>query len=404
MLEEWNQVLQLRVVGIIVPTLYENSVVSLQEEVVGDVVDDDCFVQGPADLGKVLENDWQVLPAHSHGHAVGHLLVVHLILVVLGALRLRDYGVLAVEPVLDETALVDLIDDPVRVLFHRGRENHDLKILAELVEELDAVGSDQEVGVGAVFHVMYERLIKIQHQAVRTAIHGPRRQKRRLHIAIQRQELEILIHGAATVDHILAGRFIFLAVLLIIPRSFHGALLIAVEALARVLVDLQLLGKADGGLINIESFLASRRVLGHLPLPAHIEGQNTVLPIRAPGLLGLLQPDLVPNVLPHEKIRFIQVFSRRRGIAPVKIDVVQVFLRSIPNIRVILAYFQELAELLVRNLAPIIEGKRDRLEDALPVKSRRDHPFQRRKQYVIILFQNAQGPLGRAEELCYFPF
>lgn len=70
----------------------------------------------------------------------------------------------------------------------------------------------------------------------------------------------------------------------------------------------------------------------------------------------------------------------------------------------ILAYFQELAELLVRNLAPIIEGKRDRLEDALPVKSRRDHPFQRRKQYVIILFQNAQGPLGRAEELCYFPF
>lgn len=89
-----------------------------------------------------------------HRNAIRNTLVVLLVFVVLSTLCLSDDRVLPVKSVLDTTVFVDLIDDPVGVLLDSGCKDNDLEVLAELIKEFDTVGTDKEVRVRSVLHVV----------------------------------------------------------------------------------------------------------------------------------------------------------------------------------------------------------------------------------------------------------
>mmetsp|Transcript_17688 Transcript_17688/g.44777 ORF Transcript_17688/g.44777 Transcript_17688/m.44777 type:complete len:310 (+) Transcript_17688:392-1321(+) len=72
---------------------------------------------------------------------------------------------LPVEPVVDQLAWIDLVDDPVSIVLGRCREDHDL--VAELVHPLkELVHSRPDVVVShtVVLKVMHECLVQVKHQ------------------------------------------------------------------------------------------------------------------------------------------------------------------------------------------------------------------------------------------------
>ena len=113
--EEGRQLKQGRVGFVVEPTLDENAVVGLEREVLGHIVDDDCFVQRTADSTQVLDEH----------HVVRG-------------------GVLSVEAEGDAFVLVDGVEHPIRIVLHRRSENDDLVHLRHLLQELVAARPDPE--------------------------------------------------------------------------------------------------------------------------------------------------------------------------------------------------------------------------------------------------------------------
>ena len=103
---------------VIVPSGNEDAVVWLQDEVVADVVDDDCFVDVSPQQTQVLHQEWPILTC-----------------------------VLSVQPVLDVVANVDLINHLVSVLLQSCCENYNLVVLCHRLDELDATWSHKEKAI-----------------------------------------------------------------------------------------------------------------------------------------------------------------------------------------------------------------------------------------------------------------
>ena len=63
---------------------------------------------------------------------------------------------------------VQLVDDPVCVLLHASREDHDFEVLDHLPQELVAEGPNQEVGLAAVavVHVVNQGFVQVEHERV----------------------------------------------------------------------------------------------------------------------------------------------------------------------------------------------------------------------------------------------
>lgn len=122
---------------VIEPRLDENTVVRLELEVLGHIVDNDRLRQVSTDATQILDENRPV-----------------------------RQGVLSVQPILDALRLVYLVQHPVGVILHGGREDNDLIDLGHFREELIAARPDEEGALAADFKVMDERLIQIQHKAV----------------------------------------------------------------------------------------------------------------------------------------------------------------------------------------------------------------------------------------------
>lgn len=103
---------------VIVPRWDENSVVWLQDEVIADVVDDNCLFYVASKQTEVLHKERPVLAS-----------------------------VLSVQTVLDVVAHVDLVNNLVSILLQSGCEDHNLIVLGHSLDELDASRSHQEEAV-----------------------------------------------------------------------------------------------------------------------------------------------------------------------------------------------------------------------------------------------------------------
>lgn len=84
-------------------------------------------------------------------------------------------SVLAVKPVLNVFAHIDLVNHLVGVLLQRRSENHDLVVLRTRLDEVHAPWSHEEEAVILILHVMDQSLIQIKHQGV----HRPVRRRQR---------------------------------------------------------------------------------------------------------------------------------------------------------------------------------------------------------------------------------
>ena len=114
--KKWCQLFKSLIIRVVVPGLDINSVVGLQNEILGHVIHDDHGPEVAPDLTEVLDK----------------FVVV-------------DRQVLPVKPVLDQTSGVDVVDDEVGVVLARRGEDDELVVPRELLDELVAVGPDLEV-------------------------------------------------------------------------------------------------------------------------------------------------------------------------------------------------------------------------------------------------------------------
>jgi len=104
--QEGGILLQLLVMGVMVPTLDRDPVLRLALEVLLNVIYDDGLPQIPSQPGQVL--------------LVDSILVMSLV---------------SVQAVRDEAVLIQMVQDPVSILLQASGEHHQLKVLAHLTQE-----------------------------------------------------------------------------------------------------------------------------------------------------------------------------------------------------------------------------------------------------------------------------
>lgn len=114
-----------RIRCVLKPALNENAVIRLQRKVLGYVVHNDGLVKRAPDSRQVLDED----------HA--------------GRTRM-----LPIEAVGDVFRLVDRVEDPVSVVLHRGRENHDFVDISHFFQEFLAAWSYTEIAFSVDFIVV----------------------------------------------------------------------------------------------------------------------------------------------------------------------------------------------------------------------------------------------------------
>ena len=77
---------------------------------------------------------------------------------------------LSVKPVLDQVTLhVELVKHPISVFLHARSKDHNFVVLAQLIQELHAVGSDSEEALLALLlevHEVYQGFVQIQNKAI----------------------------------------------------------------------------------------------------------------------------------------------------------------------------------------------------------------------------------------------
>lgn len=129
------QLLELIVVHAVEPADYVDSIVRLQVVILSDVVHNDGFRQVTAKPAQVLHVD-----------------------------ALAELAAVAVEPVADTPQLVEVVQDPVGVLFKPRRENDQLVVLGHLAYESLRVRPGAVVPTPLV--EVHESLIEVQHQRV----------------------------------------------------------------------------------------------------------------------------------------------------------------------------------------------------------------------------------------------
>lgn len=98
---------------VVVPGANENAIVGLTNEVVANVVNDDCLCQVTAQQSQVFDEEGAVLR-----------------------------GVLSIETVLDVVACVDLVDYLICVLLHCCCKDDDFVVFSHCFDELNTAWSD----------------------------------------------------------------------------------------------------------------------------------------------------------------------------------------------------------------------------------------------------------------------
>ena len=136
---------------------------------------------------------------------------------------------------LNMAVLVYLVDDPVSVFLHTGREHYYLIEFAQLLQELNAVRSHEEVWLLSVHHVVNQRLIQVQYKRVLALVVSLWRKERRLDLVSFREILcESLLPWLALIVLILL-----------------------------LCIMLELLSQTWGRQVDVEAFVATCRVFCH---------------------------------------------------------------------------------------------------------------------------------------------
>lgn len=135
--EERRDLVEVTVAHIVVPSRDENAVIWLNNEVIANVVDDDRLAQGPAQQTQVFHQEGPVLTC-----------------------------VLPIQSVLYVVSYVNLVDDLVGVFLERCCEDYNLVILCHSLNEVHCSRTHQEEALRSVLHVVNQRFIQVQNQAV----------------------------------------------------------------------------------------------------------------------------------------------------------------------------------------------------------------------------------------------
>lgn len=131
--QNWRQLHQCSVVGILVPRLNENAIVRLLAEVGSQVVHYYRLGEGAPDSTQIFAEDLA-----------------------------RVRGVLPVQPVRDPLVWVELVQHPVGVVLHRGREYDQLIELGHFLQECFAARPHSEIAFAfAVLVVVDQSLIQV---------------------------------------------------------------------------------------------------------------------------------------------------------------------------------------------------------------------------------------------------